>query len=314
MKKIISFLVVLFTLISLSSCTNTPDSGKLKVVTTIFPVYDMAKYIGEDLIELSLMVSPGQDIHSYDPSAVDIIEAKKCDVLLYVGDEMESWIKDIKTEDNHDRYVVALSKDERIHLESLDHHDEDEDEDYQDHNHSHEHNVDMHIWTNPKYAIYMVEQIRDAFILMDPSNSKIYEENALRYINELQNIISDIEEILEVKKRNTLYFGSPFAFYYFVREFGLDHFSIYDTCSIEVEPTIEKIIRMNTELKEKEVPVLYTKELLNDNIARKVIEDTNAEICLLHSGHNVSINDFKEGITFLSIWQDNIIALRKGLL
>ena len=314
MKKIISFLVVLFTLISLSSCTNTPDSGKLKVVTTIFPVYDMARYIGEDLIELSLMVSPGQDIHSYDPSAVDIIEAKKCDVLLYVGDEMESWVKDIKTEDNHDRYVVALSKDERIHLESLDHHDEDEDEDYQDHNHSHEHNVDMHIWTNPKYAIYMVEQIRDAFILMDPSNSKIYEENALRYINELQNIISDIEEILEVKKRNTLYFGSPFAFYYFVREFGLDHFSIYDTCSIEVEPTIEKIIRMNTELKEKEVPVLYTKELLNDNIARKVIEDTNAEICLLHSGHNVSINDFKEGITFLSIWQDNIIALRKGLL
>ena len=314
MKKIISFLVVLFTLISLSGCTNTPDSGKLKVVTTIFPVYDMAKYIGEDLIELSLMVSPGQDIHSYDPSAVDIIEAKKCDVLLYVGDEMESWVKDIKTEDNHDRYVVALSKDERIYLESLDHHDEDEDEDYQDHNHSHEHNVDMHIWTNPKYAIYMVEQIRDAFILMDPSNSKIYEENALRYINELQNIISDIEEILEVKKRNTLYFGSPFAFYYFVREFDLDHFSIYDTCSIEVEPTIEKIIRMNTELKEKEVPVLYTKELLNDNIARKVIEDTNAEICLLHSGHNVSINDFKEGITFLSIWQDNIIALRKGLL
>ena len=314
MKKIISFLVVLFTIISLSSCTNTPDSGKLKVVTTIFPVYDMAKYIGEDLIELSLMVSPGQDIHSYDPSAVDIIEAKKCDVLLYVGDEMESWVKDIKTEDNHDRYVVALSKDERIYLESLDHHDEDEDEDYQDHNHSHEHNVDMHIWTNPKYAIYMVEQIRDAFILMDPSNSKIYEENALRYINELQNIISDIEEILEVKKRNTLYFGSPFAFYYFVREFDLDHFSIYDTCSIEVEPTIEKIIRMNTELKEKEVPVLYTKELLNDNIARKVIEDTNAEICLLHSGHNVSINDFKEGITFLSIWQDNIIALRKGLL
>ena len=71
---------------------------------------------------------------------------------------------------------------------------------------------------------------------------------------------------------------------------------------------------MNTELKEKEVPVLYTKELLNDSIARKVIEDTSAEICLLHSGHNVSIDDFKEGITFLSIWENNIIALRRGLL
>ena len=68
------------------------------------------------------------------------------------------------------------------------------------------------------------------------------------------------------------------------------------------------------ELKENEVPVLYTKELLNDSIAKKVIEDTNAKICLLHSGHNVSINDFNDGITFLDIWQNNLKALERGLL
>ncbi len=311
MKKIISFLVVLFTLISLSSCNENIDNGKIKVVTTIFPIYDMVRYIGEDLVDLSMMVSPGQDIHSYDPSAVDIINAKKCDLLLYIGDSMESWVKDIKVEDNHDRCVIALSKNERIDLESLDHHTED---DHEDHNHTHDHDVDMHIWTNPYYAIIMIEQIRDGLIEVDPLHKDIYTNNALKYINELENIIEEIKIILINAKRDTLYFGSPFSFYYFVREFDLEHFSIYDTCSIEVEPTIEKIIKMNTELKEKQVPVLYTKELLNDSIARKVIEDTNAEICLLHSGHNVSINDFNEGITFLDIWQNNLKALERGLL
>ncbi len=311
MKKIISILIILISLISLSSCNENIDNGKIKVVTTIFPIYDMVRYIGEDLVDISLMVSPGQDIHSYDPSAVDIIDAKKCDLLLYIGDSMESWVKDIKVEDNHDRYVIALSKDERIDLESLDHHTED---DHEDHNHTEEHDVDMHIWTNPYYAIIMIEQIRDGLIEVDPLHKDIYTNNALKYINELENIIDEIKIILTNAKRNTLYFGSPFAFYYFVREFELEHFSIYDTCSIEVEPTIEKIIKMNTELKEKNVPVLYTKELLNDSIARKVIEDTNAELCLLHSGHNVSINDFNEGITFLEIWRNNLKALERGLL
>lgn len=312
MKKIISVFLTVISICLLVGCSETATTNKLKVVTTIFPVYDMARYIGEDLIELTMMVAPGQDIHSYDPSADDIINAKKCDVLLYVGDAMESWVKDIKVLDNHDRYVIALSKDERINLESLNHHFEDEE--YEHHNHTHEHDVDMHIWTNPQYAIYMVEQIRDAFVEMDPRNKERYSHNALKYINELMNIQDKVEEIISGAKRKTLYFGSPFAFYYFVREYDLEHFSIYDTCSIEVEPTIDKILKMNEELKKYNVPVLYTKELLNDSIAKKVIEDTNAEICILHSGHNVSIDDFEEGITFLEIWENNLKALERGIL
>lgn len=310
MKKIVSFLIILISLISLCGCDENIDNGKLKVVTTIFPIYDMVRYIGEDLVDISMMVSPGQDIHSYDPSASDIIDVKKCDLLVYIGDAMESWIKDIV--DTNNQLVIPLSKDERIDLESLDHHEDDVD--HEDHNHYHDHDVDMHIWTNPYYAGYMVEQIRDGLIKIDPINKDIYNNNASKYINELENIIAEIEDIIANSKRNTLYFGSPFSFYYFTREFNLEHFSIYDTCSIEVEPTIDKIIKMNTELKEKSVPVLYTKELLNDNIARKVIEDTNAEICLLHSGHNVSIEDFNNGITFLEIWENNLKALERGLL
>ncbi|MBQ8293074.1 MAG: zinc ABC transporter substrate-binding protein [Bacilli bacterium] len=310
MKKIVSIIGIILTIFILSSCTTPIDNDKLNVVTTIFPVYDMARSIGRDKINLSLMVAPGQDIHSYDPSTDDIINAKKCDVLLYVGDNMESWIPDIinSKDTDKDQMVVELSHDERINLEALEHHKEFED------THLHKHNVDMHIWTNPNYAIIMVENIKEALMEMDPENKDFYQENALEYTQSLKQIINEIYAIIQESKRRTLYFGSPFAFYYFTRAFNLGHETIYDTCSIEVEPTIDDIVKMNTMLKEKEVPVLYTKELLNDSIAKKVIEGTNAEICMLHSGHNVSIEDFNNGITFIQIWQNNIVALKKGLL
>lgn len=308
MKKIIKISLFVLSLLFISGCSEPVGSNKLQVVTTIFPIYDMVRSVGDDLVDVSLMVAPGQDIHSYDPSTSDIIEAKKCDILIYIGDYMETWIPDISSSTEDDQLVVELSSDERIELESLEHYE------YHNHDHKHNHNADMHIWTNPRYAIIMVEQISNSLIMLDPNNENKYREKANAYINELQNIIGEITNIVTNAKRNTLYFGSPFAFYYFTREFKLEHLSIYDTCSIEVEPTIDKIIEMNTKLKDNNVPVLYTKELLNDSIARKVIEGSNAEICLLHSGHNVSIDDFNQGITFLEIWRNNIEALKRGLL
>ncbi len=305
MKKISQLVLIILILILTSGCTDENDNGKPNFVTTIFPIYDMVRAISDNKINVSLMVSPGQDLHSYDPSTADIIKAKKAAAILYIGDEMESWIKDIV---NSNQLIVRFTDDPRIELESLDHHEE--------HSHEglHDHDVDMHIWTNPCYAIYMVEQIRDVLITIDNVNQDIYIRNAEKYIDKLHNIITNIRQIVSLSTHKTLYFGHPFSFFYFTREFDLDHFTIYDTCSIEVEPTIEKMVQMNRLLKDNNVKILYTKELLNDLIAQKVIEDTNAELCLLHSAHNVSIEEFKEGITYLQIWENNLDALRKGLL
>jgi zinc transport system substrate-binding protein len=160
----------------------------------------------------------------------------------------------------------------------------------------------------------MVELISNALIEINPSYKEMYENNALEYTKELNKIIEDINKIVDNKKRDTLYFGAPFAFYYFTTAFGLEHRTVYDTCSIEVEPTIDKILAVNKEIIDNNIPVVYTKELLNDNIARKLIEGSNAKLIVLHSGHNVSSSDFKKGITFLEIWHNNIEALKEGLL
>lgn len=303
MKRIISLFITLGSLLILSSCNNSIDNGKQTVVTTIFPIYDIVKSITDDTVNIDLMISPGQDIHSYDPSTDDIITVKKSDLFIYIGDNMETWVPDL-TKNQPDMFVLELTKDERIKLSSLEHHE----------HHEHNHNVDMHIWTNPYYVLIMVELITNALIEVNPSYQELYKSNALEYTQEVNKIIDDINEIVNNKKRDTLYFGAPFAFYYFTTAFGLEHKTVYDTCSIEVEPTIDKILSINKEIIEKNIPVVYTKELLNDNIARKLIEGSNAKLMILHSGHNVSSSDFEKGITFLEIWQNNIEALKEGLL
>lgn len=302
MKKIINILTVLVIIFLLTSCTNNSDNGKKNVVTTIFPIYDIVKYIGEDTINIDLMISPGQDVHSYDPATQDIINVKKSDLFIYIGDNMETWVTDLENDANNKLEIVS---DNRIELSSLEHHEE---------NHEHDHDVDMHIWTNPYYVLIMIELISNKLIEINPEYQELYERNTTKYIKEINDIIESITNIVNNKKRDTLYFGSPFAFYYFTKAFGLEHKSVYDTCSIEVEPSIDKIMNMNKEIIENDIPVIYTKELLNDSIARKVIEGTNAKIVLLHSGHNISISDFKQGITFLDIWKQNIVALEEGLL
>ena len=303
MRKIISVLIILGSVLILGSCNNIIDNGKLNIVTTIFPMYDIVRSISDDTVNIDLMISPGQDIHSYDPSTDDIINVKKSDLFIYIGDNMETWVDDL-TKNESDMFVLEIAHDERIKLSSLEHHE----------HHDHDHNVDMHIWTNPYYVLIMVELITNALIEVNPSYKELYGKNALEYTEEVNKIIQDINEIVDNKKRNTLYFGAPFAFYYFTTAFGLEHKTVYDTCSIEVEPTIDKILTINKEIIDNDIPVVYTKELLNDNIARKLIEGSNAKLIVLHSGHNVSSSDFEKGITFLEIWHNNIEALKEGLL
>ena len=303
MRKIISVAIILGSFLILSGCKNTIDNGKKNIVTTIFPIYDIVRAISNDTVNIDLMISPGQDIHSYDPSTDDIINVKKSDLFIYIGDNMETWVQDL-TKNESDMFILEIAHDERIKLSSLEHHE----------HHDHDHNVDMHIWTNPYYVLIMVELISNALIEINPSYKEMYENNALEYTKELNKIIEDINKIVDNKKRDTLYFGAPFAFYYFTTAFGLEHRTVYDTCSIEVEPTIDKILAVNKEIIDNNIPVVYTKELLNDNIARKLIEGSNAKLIVLHSGHNVSSSDFKKGITFLEIWHNNIEALKEGLL
>lgn len=309
-KKIYSLLIAFVIFLFLVSSCNKEENTKPLIIATIFPHYDIAKAIAGENFDVKMLLSPGEDTHSYDPSVKDIVLVKKAKMFIYTGDFMETWASKIVSGLRDDTIIVDFSKDERIVTYEL--HETHEDN---EHKHHHEHSVDPHIWTSPRYAVYMVEDVLEAIKKADPTNSLYYEEKARAYISELEKIDEKMHILKEKAKRTTLYFGAPFAFLYLTKEYGFDFVSAYDSCSMEVDPAISTIIKINEMIKNNHVPVIYVKELMTDtSMAKTIIKNTNAEILVLHSGHNISREDFKNNVTYLDILNSNIYNLERGLL
>lgn len=303
MRKKIVFLLLLLIFL-LTGCTNT-NTDKIQVVTTIFPHYDIVRWIAKDKVDLYLTIAPGIDTHSYDPSVEDIIRIKKSNLFIYTCDELEQWATDLKVEKENE-YILNLSKNEHIILEKVE-------EKHEHHTHHPSHDYDTHIWTSPTYLKYMTYDICEYIVKLDPHNKEFYEANRDSYIAEIDKIIVEMKQIKIEAQDKVFYFGTPFAFFYLFHEFDIKFESLYETCATEIEPSIFEIIELHEKIIEKNIKYLYVKELISTSVANRVILDTDCKLELLHSGHNVSSSDFKKGITLIDIMNNNIIALRKEL-
>lgn len=333
-RKIICLFLLMHLVMILTSCAFiTKSTTKKQIVTTLYPEYDMiTKIIGTNeetkgLFDVTLIIPLGQDAHTYDPSISDLLTIKSADIFIYTANEMETWVKDLAFSEK--TKVINLSLDERIVLHKASEEDapltpeKEENEDHA-HEHNHVHEYDPHYWVYPIYSIYMVEQIRDALIGVTPapngdySKHTVISQNAKRYIDELYKIDKEIKDTVALAKKttglNTMYFGSPFSFFYWHIFYGLDYKLTYSTCSTESEPPIEVLISIIEEMKEKKIDVIFAKELVNQEACEMIQFHTNAKILVMHSGHNVSIHDFKNPeISFLSILQNDVENLKQML-
>lgn len=326
--KILNLFLLVLVIVSLSSCAFITKSSKRKqIVTTLYPEYDMImKIIGEneetkDLFDVTLIIPPGQDSHTYDPSIRNLITIKSADLFIYTADEMETWVKDLdfseKTKvlnlSNHKKIELVKAEEEDAHLSDENHENEEP-----GHEHTHVHEYDPHYWIYPIYSIYMVEQIRDALIelVKDPYRTiaKVMIDNASNYIYELESIDSEIKYIVENAKTKTMYFGSPFSFYYWHVFYDLEYKLTYSTCSTETEPPIEVLISIINEMKENNIDVIFAKELLNQEACEMISFHTGAKILVMHSGHNVSVEDFHNpNMSYLRILRNDVANLRELL-
>lgn len=333
--KRITYLFLLFIVVSiLSSCAFiTKSTTRKQIVTTLYPEYDMImKIIGDNeetknLFDVTLIIPPGQDSHTYDPSIRNLITIKSADLFIYTADEMETWVKDIEFSEK--TKVINLSDDDRIELVKASEEDAHLTQDYNGeeepgHDHTHIHEYDPHYWIYPIYATYMVEQIRDALIeiLQDPYPEKpitnVIYTNASEYIKALKEIDQEIKDTVqlakETTKRNTMYFGSPFSFYYWHVFYGLEYRLTYATCSTESEPSIEVLTSIIREMKENDVDVIFAKELINQEACEMIRFHTNAKILVMHSGHNVSATDFYDPqVSYLTILRNDVDNLKQML-
>ena len=306
MKKII-FAILILTIFS--GCQSNPnnisdDDGKMKIVATIFPEYDLARAIARDKADISMLISPGASVHSFDPSPSDMKKIQAADIFIYIGGESDEWVTNVLASVDSSKMKIVKLID---YVDTLAEHSEHEHED------EHEYTYDEHIWASPENTVKLIDVIRDAIIEKDSGNAESYTENAKKYQNELKDVSKDIKNIIKEAGHKKIIVADKFPFLYFVNHYGLEYEAAFSGCSDQADASAQTIAGLVNTIKAENISYIYHVELSNKSVAEAISELTGAEILLLNSFHNVSRADFENGVTYLSLMKENAENLRKGL-
>lgn len=312
---------------------DSADDGKISVVTTIFPPYDFVREIAGDQADIKMLLKPGEETHSYEPTPQDIIAIQNSDIFIYTGGENDVWVEDILSS-MPDSDMVALRlvdcvdtvEEEQVEgMKGTAGHDHGE-EDYDDVHGGHTdeaddgedeaespHEVDEHVWTSPANASLIVEQIKNVLSQTDPDHSELYEENTLAYQEQLSELDGQFREVVDNAKRNIMIFGDRFPFRYFADEYGLEYYAAFPGCAGDTEPSAATMVFLIEKVREEQVPAVLKMELSNADIADGIAEATGTEVKVLYSCHNLPADEFENGETYLSMMQKNVETLKEVL-
>ena len=349
--------VILLSIAGLSGCASAQlpeqDDGRLQIVTTIFPPYDFARAIGGDKVNVTMLLSPGEEVHSYEPTPLDIRKIRQCGLFLYVGGENDVWVESILDNMGQDRpqalrlvdltdtleeeIVEGMMEERGGHdHEGHDHEDHDHEEaethDHEEHDHEetdahghgeHAHSgdssdeeheeADEHVWTSPVKAAEIILAIADKMAELDPDNAESYKTNAGAYVEQILDLDAQYREIVENAERTTIVFGDRFPIRYFAQEYGLDYFAAFPGCSSESEPSASTLAFLIDKVREEKIPVVFSIEFSNGNIARAICESTGAARRTFWSCHNVTKEQMESGATYVSLMTENLDAVREAL-
>ncbi len=311
-RKLLAMITAAATVLSLCACSSesgysNSDSGKLKIISTVFPPYDLARQIAGDNAEISILLPPGSEIHNYEPSAKDMIAIRNCDIFLYIGGENEQWAEKL-INSNDTEYVKAVKLIDYVPTLS-----EDEDEHDHDHDHEHEHETDEHIWTSPKNAQLMLSAVYDAICKVDPSNKQTYTKNKDAYAKQLSDLDNAYRSAVDNAKNKTIVLADKFPFRYLAHEYGLEFSSAFAACSDESEPGVSTMIKLTKTIKENNIPAVYYLEFSSTKIADTLCDETGATKLMLHSCHNVSKQDIENNISYVDLMKQNLENLKLTL-
>lgn len=335
MKKITALLLALFMLVgALAGCgkqNDTNQTDKLSIVTTIFPEYDWVREIlGDkaDNAEITMLLDNGVDLHSYQPTADDIVKISDCDLFIYVGGESDEWVEDalrnaanrnmkvinllevlgdsVKTEE----IVEGMQEEEHEHEDAEEHEHEDAEE------HEHEEEADEHVWLSLKNAKMLVRVISKALQELDPDSKDIYAANADAYVKKLSALDAEYQAAVDAASNKTILFGDRFPFRYLVDDYGLRYYAAFVGCSAETEAGFETISFLAKRVDELKLPCVLTIEGAQHKIAETIVRNTTAKnqrVLTMDSMQSTTSKDVKNGTTYLSVMEKNLSVLKEAL-
>ena len=325
--------------LALSGCgarRETQDDGRLRVVATLFPYYDFARAVAGDRASVSLLLAPGREAHSFEPTPLDAVAVAEADVFLYNGGESEEWVDDLlgavgEGETVVRRLIDSVETEEEEFVEGMQqsaggHEHEHEDEEEHEHEderaraHGHVHGsgdgeeADEHVWTDPGNAVLLCRSVCEALCEADGANAQEYCANCERYCEQLSALDDAFAALRARAVRSELVFAGRMPMLYFCHAYDLDYRAAFHGCSTDTEPSLYTLKYLIDRVSAERIPVVYTVDLDSDKIAKAVSECTGAAIDTLYSLQTVSRADFAAGETYVTLMQRNLRALEGGLL
>lgn len=306
----------------LSGCGKTEtapadgETDKLTVVATVFPAYDFARAVGGEAAEVSLLLPPGAESHSYEPTPADIMAVQRCDLFLYLGGESDTWVETIlesvEPQGTTLRMIDCVDLLEEETVEGMESH---EDE------HDHDEGLglgevvgyDEHVWTAPRNAAQITRAIGAEMEALDPSNAAFYAANAADYAGQIEALDREFADFFAGVADRTMVFGDRFPLRYFADEFDIPYYAAFPGCSTQTEPSAATIAFLTEKVREEGISTVWYIEFSNHLVADSIAEAAGAETAMFHSCHNVSADDLAAGATYISLMTDNLETLRQHM-
>ena len=298
------------------ACSRPPDKPvaeqKLKVITTLFPLYDFARAVGGERADVTLLLPPGVEPHSFEPKPGDVMKIEAADLFIYTGEYMEPWAATILKGFKGGRLVAVDTSAEIPRKEEGDQQTPTGGLEREKRDRRFRHDVDPHIWLDLEYAQRMVDTILSGYVKKDTANRDFYIENAERYKASLALLDSRFRRELGTCKKRVIIHGGHFAFNYLAKRYGLAYVSAYGG-SPDSEPTARALTELEKQLRKYDVRYIYFEELITPRVAEIIAKETGASLLKLHGAHNVSKEELVQGVTFISIMEQNLQNLKVGL-
>lgn len=299
---------------------NNENNTKLSIVTTIFPEYDWVRQIlgkNQANVDMTMLLDKGVDLHSYQPSADDMVKVSKCDLFIYAGGESDAWVDDaLKSAQNKNMKVINLldvlgnqvKEEEQVEGMQAEEEEEEGEEEGPEY--------DEHVWLSLKNAKTLCSSIADALCEIDSKNADVYKKNLNEYTKNLDALDKEYQQAVNGAKYDTLVFGDRFPFRYMVDDYSLKYYAAFVGCSAETEASFETINFLANKVDELGVTTVLTIENPKHKIAQTVVENTkekNQKILALNSMQSVTSDDVKNGETYLNVMQSNLDVLKQAL-
>ena len=305
MKRLTAIVIAMCLLLSACGYEQQPvsDSSKLQIVCTSFPAYDFAREIAGDRAELMLLIKPGAEVHSYEPTPKDIIRIQECDLFICNGGESEEWVESLISPELNVIYMMDCvdtveESDEGIYAA------EDEGEEIE---------LDEHVWTSPLNAADISEAICSALCGLDKANAAEYTARFEAYKASLLELDAQLAAVVRNAKHDTLIFADRFPMRYFTLRYGLKYYAAFPGCASETEPSAKTVAYLIDRVREDNIPAVLYMEFSNEKMADVICEDTGCKKLPFYSAHSVTAQQFEDGVTYLDLMRINLNSLKEAL-